>query len=244
MKQIPVEVLSVLDNLKIRGAQVVIAAQLERKLYLQVNDVFGALGGEWSRKQQAHVFQSDPLPLIEAAILTGSYAPPTDFDFFETPAAVVARMLDMADMTSRSRVLEPSAGHGAIVRALLGLTPDVQAYELVPARAKRVASFGVPCKAIDFMGVGPDQKYERVVMNPPFSRQQDIEHVLHAYMFLALGGKLVSVMSSGVTFRDTLKTKRFREFVDAKHGRIEQLPPASFHESGTNVNAVFVCLER
>ncbi len=33
-------------------------------------------------------------------------------------------------------------------------------------------------------------------MNPPFSRQQDIRHVMHAAKFLKPGGRLVAVMGA------------------------------------------------
>jgi 16S rRNA G1207 methylase RsmC len=38
-------------------------------------------------------------------------------------------------------------------------------------------------------------------MNPPFSKSQDVKHILHAYSMLAEGGILISVASSSITTR-------------------------------------------
>ena len=93
----------------------------------------------------------------------------------------------------------------------------------------------------DFLEVEPDPIYDRIVMNPPFSRQQDIDHVLHAAEFLAPGGRLTAVMSAGVMFRTNTKTVEFRDFVNAMGEQtFEALPDNSFQESGTNVNTVIV----
>jgi type I restriction-modification system DNA methylase subunit len=102
----------------------------------------------------------------------------------------------------------------------------------------------------DFLAVSPDTPnfggnlFDRVVMNPPFSRQADIRHVLHAFRFLRAGGRLVSVMSASVQFRENRLTTDFRKFVSDHKGRIESTPQGSFAVSGTLVNTVIVTLER
>jgi type I restriction-modification system DNA methylase subunit len=80
-------------------------------------------------------------------------------------------------------------------------------------------------------------------MNPPFAKQADIRHVMHAMAFLAPQGRLVSVMASGVTFRTNALTENFRELMKAHNGTIEALPESTFAESGTNVNTVIVTME-
>ena len=90
------------------------------------------------------------------------------------------------------------------------------------------------------VGPGGIQGYERVVMNPPFSRQRDIDHVVHAHKCLASQGLLIAVMSAGVSFREDCKARDFRRFVGRKRGTISPLPEHAFRESGTDVNAVLV----
>lgn len=64
----------------------------------------------------------------------------------------------------------------------------------------------------------------RVVMNPPFYGRHYVKHVLHALKFLKPGGVLVSVLPASAHY-------------DHKEleGRWEDLPVASFAESGTNI---------
>jgi hypothetical protein len=85
--------------------------------------------------------------------------------------------------------------------------------------------------------------YDKIVMNPPFSRQQDIDHVLHAWKLLKPGGRLVSVMSGGTEYRQNKKALAFQELWNV-YGYIEPLPPGSFEESGTGVNTVLVILDK
>ena len=92
---------------------------------------------------------------------------------------------------------------------------------------------------------GPSPKapgYDRVVMNPPFAKQQDISHVEHALRFLRPGGLLVSVMTVGVKERLNAKAERFRKIVADRGGDFIPLPADSFREAGTGVHAVLAVI--
>src|SRR3546814_13421981 len=71
----------------------------------------------------------------------------------------------------------------------------------------------------DFLTLPPSPIYDRIVMNPPFDRGRDCDHVRHAFGFLKPGGILVAVMSARAEFRDD---KRHRAF----HRIVEQCRPA------------------
>src|SRR4051812_7333314 len=101
-------------------------------------------------------------------------------------------------------------------------------------------SKGFKTIAGDFLALEPEEKYDRVVMNPPFTNDQDIDHVLHAYKFLKPGGKLVAIMAKGFTFGENRKRSGFRDLLK-QHGRIVMdLPAGTFKESGTMVETVVV----
>lgn len=65
----------------------------------------------------------------------------------------------------------------------------------------------------------------------------------HALGFLRPGGRLVSVMSAGVKYRQDAKTRAFRELVEQHSGTIEDLPEDAFRESGTSVRTVVVTMD-
>lgn len=96
-------VLGVLSGLLCDGPNARITAQLDRKLYIRVNDVLEALGGKWDRRSKAHVFPGDAAAALEAAIITGEYARPGDFGFFPTPPELARYVVDMADVVPGCR---------------------------------------------------------------------------------------------------------------------------------------------
>ena len=81
-------------------------------------------------------------------------------------------------------------------------------------------------------------------MNPPFNGGADVDHVRRAFDCLRNGGRLVGVLSGGVTFRQDKATTLFRAWVRDQGGVIESLPEGSFRESGTGVNTAVVVLDK
>ena len=98
----------------------------------------------------------------------------------------------------------------------------------------------------DFLSVEPMPGYKlhAIVMNPPFTRSQDIAHVLHAYKFLAPGGKLVAIMSPGHTFRQDKKATEFRDWLGNLTHTVTALPAGTFKAAGTMVSSVLLCVEK
>lgn len=239
------EVLAVLSAAEATGNNVVLIGQLDRKLYERTNKVLEAAGGKWNKKARAHVFEAEAAERMDQIILSGMVEVPKDeFNFFPSPPAVVERLMDLADIERGMRVLEPSAGKGAIAYACADLGATVDCYELMDANFVALAgdpTLGPVTKA-DFLTIEPSPIYDRVVMNPPFLKQSDIKHVLHAHKFLKSDGLLVAVMSAGVEFRTDARTTAFKQFVEDHSGHIEQLPENSFKASGTGVRTVIAVI--
>ena len=153
-------------------------------------------------------------------------------------------MMKLADIQLRMRVLEPSAGKGAIASACAEVGAIVDCVELMAENYKELYNNCQFSEVLhkDFLGIGPTPIFDRVVMNPPFAKQADIKHVQHALKFLKPGGLLVSVMSAGVTFRNNKLTAGFRNLIEERGGDIEELPEGAFKESGTMVRTVIVTI--
>lgn len=219
--------------------------KLDRKDYEDLNRVLTALGGKWKGgKVQAHVFPAgtDVAGLIDMVVSTGRYEDPKDSDFVQTPNDLAADLVRRARVTAVDEVLEPSAGHGRIALAVLKAGGTVRAIEQSQARCEVLLSHGVTATCTDFLKVEPRYKVDAVVMNPPFSKQQDIDHVRHAYGFLKPGGRLIAVMGAGTTFRTNKKAVDFRAWIESIGGEIDELPEATFKSEGTMVRAVVVSL--
>lgn len=221
--------------------------QLSRELYLRVNKALSAIGGKWNRQLGGHVFEEpDWAVQLESMLQSGEATPKDKLGFFPTPPHLVDRLLDLAEISRGQRVLEPSAGHGAISTRLLDLAGPQNLYvvELQERHAAVLAEQGYRHLHIgDFMKAEFPCLFERVVMNPPFERYQDIEHVKRAFDLLAPGGRCVAVMSAGSINGEQSQHIRFKELLD-EYGSFEENPDGSFKESGTNVATVTVVLER
>jgi len=254
MTQIADTVLAVLSGLEIDGNAVRIRQQLDRKLYVEVNKVLEALGGKWDRKAKAHLFlDSDPADEIDAVVVSGAYLDRKKvYQFFETPDDLADRMVDEAEISPFHSVLEPSAGHGKIVRAIWRRYPghSVSMVELDPKNCERLTGLadveGAGNTFVlegDFLTGMRSPKWGRILMNPPFTRLQDVDHVTHAFNLLRPGGRVVAIVSESPFFRQEAKAAAFRGLVMAC-GRSEQLPGDAFRESGTMVRTRLVVLDK
>lgn len=247
-RKVPDHVLAMLEEMKADGERLhAHPRKLDRKDYEDMNRVLTALGGKWKGgKVQAHVFSpgTDVAALIDTVLSTGRYEDPKDSDFIETPVALADDLVRRARVGTGDEVLEPNAGHGRIALALLrsGVTA-VRAVEISQARCDVLLSHGIAATCADFLTIEPRYKVDAVVMNPPFSKQQDIDHVRHAFGFLRPGGRLVAVMGAGTTFRENRKTVDFRAWIEERGGLIEELPEGTFKNEGTMVRAVIVTVD-
>jgi len=160
---------------------------------------------------------------------------PKCYGFFPTPAAVVEQLIQNADLEEGMKILEPSAGQGNILEFLKEY--DVTVGELYRGNKEILEKKGYPVLFDDFMD------YEGIIMNPPFAKQEDIDHVNHAYKMLKKGGRLISIMANSIQFRDNKKTKKLRGLIENK-GYFVELPEDSFKESGTGVRTVIVVIDK
>ena len=231
------EVANVLANSRVEDNKLYLPnVQLERKLYMAVNKVLEAIKGKWNRGAKAHVFESSPADIIDEILLTGEYVDEKkEFQFFETPTELAERLVELADINEGERVLEPSAGKGRIA----SLMPGCDCVELNEANKAYLEENGFKVVGDDFMAF--EGEYDVIVANPPFTRQQDIDHVNH--MMDMAKRRVVSVMSSSVMWRDNKKAVEFRDRVKSLGGYFEDLPEKAFAKSGTNVRTCLVCVD-
>lgn len=151
--------------------------------------------------------------------------------FFPTPENVGRMLIDLAYIEPEHSVLEPSAGIGS----LAALCPDrdrVACVEIDRTACDLLLADGYDADRADFLtDWNPDdipRRFDRVVMNPPFERLADIDHIQHAFRFLAPNGRLVAIVSNGTRTRTGNKATRFRQWVDEQGGEWRELPAGAF----------------
>ena len=109
--------------------------------------------------------------------------------------------------------------------------------EQLPARSQLLTTAG------GFLDLAPRAEYDLVTMNPPFAKDQDIDHVMHAWEFVRPGGRLVSIMPAGWSMRGGGRLKKRRAFnAFAEGGELIDLGHDAFKSSGANVHTVMLKL--
>ena len=183
--------------------------------------------------------------------------------YFPTPDGVIEIMLEQWSMAydrDPTHVLDPSAGAGALIKAVADRFPGlkrIDAYE-INHKLRNVLKkrYGdeqrIHLIGDDFLEAehGP-QGYNLILMNPPFGKGAELEHIRHAFEFLGAGnsvhgGLLISVAPTAVEYNSTKKYQAFREWLDEQGGWTVPLPEGSFLDSKrkTGVNTLLVVIQR
>jgi type I restriction-modification system DNA methylase subunit len=246
------DVVEALSHIETEANRLVITEQLDRKLYGQVDKVLQALGAKWNRSAKAHLFPegTSAYDKIDELLLIGEVpSAVTDkktYDVFYTPAAIAKLVVDAARIEPGNFVLEPSCGGGALaipaLRAAEGV--EVHAWDIRDVEDELGQATGLRFEQLDLLDLTPAPDYDRVVMNPPFSKQRDTQHVRHAFSFLRPGGRLVAITSPSWQYRSNTAAREFREFFEANNGVVIDLPEGAFKESGTGVRSVLLTLDK
>jgi phospholipid N-methyltransferase len=154
---------------------------------------------------------------------------------YETPKDVAEHMVNLANILPGHRVLEPSAGLGALVRPIGAdrrLNIELAMIEIVPQLAKRLEKEFPRAVVLCADFLDPSLQlgsFDRILMNPPFEKGIDVRHVQKARALLAPGGILVGICAGGPRQKEALE----------KHAvSWEPLPEGTFKQAGTMVSAV------
>lgn len=243
------EIIEILKNCTIANGNIIKLpdVQLERSDYQKVKKLFESNGGKWKGgKCQGFLFDTTDVSPILSRLQGGDL---TDrkkkFQFFETPMPIARRLAArLGDVESSDKILEPSAGRGALINAVLETWPDhvIDCYELMDDNRAELAK--IPNARLlgnDFMEAEVGI-YDKIIANPPFTNNQDIKHVMKMWDHLADGGQMVVIMSKHWQFASDKASKDFRSFVESNDYDITELPAGSFKESGTNIESLMLVL--
>jgi 16S rRNA G966 N2-methylase RsmD len=236
------EVKDVLSRATVSGNAIILPPrQLDRGLYEKVNKALANAGGQWKRGT-GHVFPVDAAPKLAAMLGTGvSVDEKKRNQAFMTPPHLAKRVVDLAEVSGRS-VLEPEAGNGALaVACWLAGASTVDCIEQNGEHEKSLSAGFGDVFIRDFLSVLPadldKEPYERIVMNPPFTKNQDIQHVRHALKWLAPGGILTAIMLNNQT------RKGFVDLNVEYEPEIEEIERGAFRESGTDVPTLILKID-
>jgi hypothetical protein len=162
--------------------------------------------------------------------------------FFPTPKELIENVLGFAYINDTDLVLEPSAGKGDILDVIAqkrNSKKNLHAVEINPTLREILKLKGYEVVASDFLSYNPSFKYDRIVMNPPFEKGLDIDHVNHALTLLKPNGILVSIMGEGAFYRSFKKDIEFREKISKMDAYVSPTIKDAF-KNGFNSTGVAV----
>ncbi len=219
--------------------------QLDRDVYTKLANSLKTAGGKWDRRQDGFTFNGNAIKLLSLLKSGGTPNPTKEFQFFATPTTIAKKMAKLLAMEQGDRILEPSAGKGSLVDAIHYWYPGklVEGFELMELNREylsKVKSFKLIGE--DFMDCREYDGYDKIIANPPFSKKQDIQHILKMWGCLKPGGKIVTLASPSYTYATDKVSVGFREFVERYAVHVETLAAGSFKESGTMIETRLIVL--
>lgn len=182
------------------------------------------------------LFDYEPGEVLNEIVVSGCIPDHRSHQFYPTPRRLAERLVELAGIDDCHTVLEPSAGQGGLA-------------DLLPKeRTTCVEVSELHCKVLEAKGLRPiwadflewsehhttTERFDRIVMNPPFSEGRWQAHLEHAASMLAPGGRLVAILPSGAKNRDGLLPGFAKEW----HG------PFDGEFAGTSVSVVMLAANR
>lgn len=250
---------------RIEWNRMTLTRQMGRKDYTELMKVIELLWWKWNRKEKCHIFDTenlqeaidevcDTMEVVDIKVLYQQYY---------TPSELAKRLVEIADIQKTDDVLEPSAWQGAIVKEILKknydwivlieidvdniktLKEEFNCYEWIKDDCDWQGTLSKDKSMNIFQWDFLDNRlnenqFQKIVMNPPFTKSQDVKHILKAYKNLCEWWRLVSIASSSIQTREWKLYDELRE-LNPEFIEIEDL---AFKESGTMVNSVIVVINK
>lgn len=248
--------IEVLNQAKVENAIIYLPdVKLEREEYLEIAKSLNFIGAKWKGgKTRGFVFDKtitheNAVELLAKAQESNIKEPKKEFQFFETPDELADKMVKLAESQPSDLVLEPSAGRGAIVNAIKRKLPGkiVDCFEISDINRMVLEKIpGLVVRGWDFLQAKPEQlpEYDKIIANPPFSKNQDITHIYKMWDCLGDGGTLVAIISTHWEKSKNKKETAFRQWLTEQKAKIIPLERGVFSESGTKIASNILIIKK
>lgn len=168
----------------------------------EAHDVLRALGGV-RRGNRVDEWQFDypPQDVLSEIITSGCIPDARSHQYYPTPQHLAQQAIELADIREHDWCLEPSTGTGGLADFMPKERTTCVEISQLHCEVLRAKGFGVVHEA-DFlewavMAYARGQRFNRIVMNPPFADGRWKEHLRAAMTLLEFGGVLVAILPEG-----------------------------------------------
>ena len=222
--------------------------QFNKKRYLEVKNRILEAGGEWNGQLNGFTFDFDAKRVFELLKSGKRCNLQQEFQYFATPdniADIAASKFSTLD--GSHTILEPSAGRGSLVKAVRRRCPSaiVDCYELMPENKEKLSKLDhIRLLGDDFTQAEHPSEYDLIVANPPFSKNQDIRHVMQMYHDLKPGGIVAAITSRHWQQASEKVCKDFRAFLEEVSAQVYEIEEGAFKKSGTGVGTIAIVINK
>lgn len=179
----------------------------QKDVLAQIEIVMAAIGGV---KEGRHwVFDYDPTDVVGQIVCTGAIPDHVSHQFYPTPDRLAAKVVSIAaqDASEGMLWLEPSAGTGSLATHV-PTTAQLHCVEInaLHAQILRARGFqGVFHEDFLVYAQTSGNKYDRIVMNPPFSGGRWLAHLEAATKLLSEDGVLVAILPASAKDKELIR---------------------------------------
>lgn len=169
----------------------------------EAETVLQALGGTRVSKHR-WAFDYNPLPVVGEILVSGCVPDQKSHQFYPTPESLARIAVDLAEIGEHDLCLEPSAGMGGL--AELMPKERTTCVEISSLHCKVLAEKGFQVAESDFIdwSAKTRDRFDRIVMNPPFSEGRWLAHLQSAAKLLTSDGRLVAILPASAKGKDLL----------------------------------------
>lgn len=180
------------------------------------------------------------------------------FQYYPTPPSLAARAWALFQNKSITRLLEPSAGQGHLVRFLIDQHPSFDqirnktypypylgnhekwsAIEINPEFHPLLREMKANVVGYDFLSFSEGARFSHIIMNPPFA--QGATHLLHAWDIL-FNGEIVAIINAETLRNPFSKERQLLVKIIEQNGSVEFIDQAFTSEDTLRQTSVEIAL--
>jgi len=205
MDRLSMEVISILQSMRfstpMRGASNVFSriTQDVAKAVEVLESIGGSVRLGASKTDLFAEFDFDPQGVIEQIVFSGEVPEQASFQFYATKGEIGKEAASRLAAEPGMLCCEPSAGTGDLAALLPKET--TLCIEIARVRAKVLDAKGYNTVNADFLSwaeQNPQAQFDRILMNPPFSKGRAKAHLCAASRLLKEDGRLVAILPASM----------------------------------------------
>jgi len=204
MERLPLEVIDLLSSMEYRREFYRMSFYAKSKdAVSKTVRVLEEVGADISFSNDKHTawvtFDYEAGPVLEQLIYGGVVPEQVSYQFFPTKSQIGEEAASRLDMVEGGRYCEPSAGVGDLAQYLP--KESTICIELAQVRAKVLAAKGyntIQADFLDWAELNSHERFDGILMNPPFSKGRALAHLKAASTLLMPLGRIVAILPASM----------------------------------------------